>query len=118
MFEIQLTNDEKVDGKKRTNAMAMNFTAPDEDPFKITYDQEMTTDVKNNSQDSKGTVAFDVQGENIKLFVDTKTKLKEPLKLDVPNAKNVNDMTEDEVIKLREEVTNVFASLFMGLGGL
>lgn len=74
--------------------------------------------MKNNSQDSKGTVAFDVQGENIKLFVDTKTKLKEPLKLDVPNAKNVNDMTEDEVIKLREEVTNVFASLFMGLGGL
>lgn len=118
MFEIQLTNDEKVDGKKRTNAMALNFTAPDEDPFKITYDQEMTTDVKNNSQDSKGTVAFDVQGENIKLFVDTKTKLKEPLKLDVPNAKNVNDMTEDEVIKLREEVTNVFTSLFMGLGGL
>lgn len=118
MFEIKLTNDEKVDGKKRTNAMALNFTAPDEEPFKITYDQDMTTDVKNNSQDSKGTVAFDVQGENIKLFVDTKTKLKEPLKLDVPNAKNVNDMTDEEVTELRDEISGVVTSLFMGLGGL
>ncbi|GEK30618.1 hypothetical protein KZO01_09270 [Kurthia zopfii] len=113
---INLTNDEKVDGDKRTNDLAVKFASGSEE-YAVNYKQDMTTDVKNNNQKSSGTVSFDVQGETVKIFVDTKTKVKEALKVDVPEAQDVNQMSDKELQKVKDEVSQKVLGLFMAVQG-
>lgn len=117
-FKAVITNEESLKDKTRTDAMVVKVDA-DGQTFEVKYDQSLMTDVKNNEQTSKGVVAFDISGETVKLNIDTTAKLKEAFKVDVKDAKDVNEMTDAEVEKVQTDVSSNLMGIYYGLmGGL
>lgn len=110
---VKLTNDEKLDGEERTNTIKLNIIGDNKDEdFEVKYNQKMTT--SNNKQTSKGSVVFDLDGEELQLNIDTKTVLKEGFEVKIPNAIDVGEMSESDVEKLGETVSNNLMSLIYG----
>lgn len=107
------TNEEKLKGSKRTNAMNFAISGENADEeFDINYEQTMTT--TDEKQTAKGTVSFDFENETIKFNIDTNTKLNEALKVDIPQAVDVNNMSDSDVEQLGETVSNNLMSLLYG----
>lgn len=107
-FSVTFTNDEKVDGNKRTNDMNVVIDDGTEDTYNLSYNNDMNTDLKNNKQTSRGTLTVNVEGEDIKLNFDTTTKVKEKLNVKADGAVDLKTLSDEDLAKLQESImTNV-----------
>ncbi|GEK33241.1 DUF6583 family protein [Kurthia sibirica] len=114
---VKFDNKETIKDKTRTDNMTFDIGDGSDTMFKANYTQDLLTDAKNNMQKSTGTVVFEVEGQEVKLLLDTETKIKADVKVDVKDAQDVNKMSKAEINKLQSNVTEKVTELFMGIAG-
>ena len=108
-FIISMKNDEKVDGDERTNHVDFVLADDNGETYKATYKNTMVTDVKNNKQTSRGSIAFDVmEDENVTVNIDSTTTVKQKLDVKRDGAVDLNKMSDEEFEQLQQSImTNV-----------
>lgn len=115
-FSVQLTNKETLKDKTRQDAAVIKINDTTEDAV-VNYNQKLMTDTKNNKQTSEGVISFDVQGETVKIHVDTDTVLKEKLDVKIKDAQDMDNLTEAEMNRLKENASNELLGLYFTLIG-
>lgn len=108
-FIISMKNDEKVDGDERTNNIDFIVEDDSGELYQATYKNTMVTDLKNNKQTSRGSIAFDViEGENVTINIDSTTTVKQKLDVKRDGAVDLNKMSDEEFEQLQQSImTNV-----------
>lgn len=110
--EVSFTNESTTDGGKRNDKGAIDLTQFAGDGMVLNFTNDMNTDVGNNEQKQKAEVSFDVEGETVKFLVDSNTKLKQDVKVDKKDARNLNTMSDSELSDLQTEVEDKFNEIF------
>lgn len=108
---IQLDNKSKVDGDKRTDKGTLTLTPSTGSKFDLNYDNNLTTDVKNNEQKQKFNISFEQNGKPIKLMIDGKTELKKDIKFKKDGAVDFNTLSSSEVDDIGDEVQDKFKDI-------
>lgn len=115
-FALNMKNNEKLDGNKRTNDIDFTITNETGDSYTAKYEGTLDTDVKNNKQTSKGTFSFDVDGDPIKINIDTTTNVKEKLNVKADGAVDLNKLSDDELQELQDSIETNMEMLFSQFG--
>lgn len=115
-FAINMKNDEKLDGNKRTNNIDFTITDQTGETYNAKYEGTLDSDVKNNKQTSKGTISFDVDGEPIKINIDTTTNVKEKLNVKADGAVDLNTLSDAELQELQDSIETNMEMLFSQFG--
>lgn len=102
---IKISNKEKQDGDKRTDKGNITFGS-EYDETTIDYNNVLNTDTKNNQQKQKLDVTMDVDGEPVTVTLDGDVKLKEDIKFDKENAKDLNTLSDSDFRKLQREISD------------
>ncbi|WP_233455608.1 DUF6583 family protein [Macrococcoides canis] len=110
--EVSFTNESTTDGGKRNDKGAIDLTQFAGDGMVLNFTNDMNTDVGNNEQKQKAEVSFDVEGETVKFLIDSNTKLKQDVKVDKKDARNLNTMSDSELSDLQIEVEDKFNEIF------
>ncbi|CAM3326286.1 hypothetical protein MACA111363_04975 [Macrococcoides canis] len=110
--EVSFTNESTTDGGKRNDKGTIDLTQFAGDGMVLNFTNDMNTDVGNNEQKQKAEVSFDVEGETVKFLVDSNTKLKQDVKVDKKDARNLNTMSDSELSDLQTEVEDKFNEIF------
>lgn len=108
---VQLDNKSKVDGDKRTDKGTVTLTPSTGSKFDLNYENNLTTDVKNNEQKQKFNISFEQNGEPIKLMIDGKTELKKDIKFKKDGAVDFNTLSSSEVDDIGDEVQDKFEDI-------
>jgi len=108
---LKLDNKSKVDGDKRTDKGTVTLTPSTGSKFDLNYENNLTTDVKNNEQKQKFNISFEQNGEPIKLMIDGKTELKKDIKFKKDGAVDFNTLSSSEVDDIGDEVQDKFEDI-------
>ena len=109
---VSFTNVSTADGGKRNDKGTIDLTSFVGSDMVLNFNNEMNTDIGNNEQKQKAEVSFDVEGEPIKFLLDSNTKLKQGVKVDKKDARNLNTMSDSELSDLQTEVEDKFDEIF------
>lgn len=115
--EISFKNESTADGSKRKDKGQIDLTALAGMDMVVAFTNDMNTDVGNNEQKQKGDLSFDVDGETVKVVLDSKTKLKESFKIEAKDARDLNKMSDSEISDIQSEIEENFMSIFMDVSG-
>ncbi|QYA32968.2 DUF6583 family protein [Macrococcus psychrotolerans] len=110
--EVSFTNVSTADGGKRNDKGTVDLTQLAGSDMVLNFNNEMNTDIGNNEQKQKAEVSFDVEGEAVKILLDSNTKLKQDFKVAKKDARNLNTMSDSELSDLQTEVEDKFDEIF------
>ncbi|HHC6104965.1 TPA: DUF6583 family protein [Staphylococcus aureus] len=111
--KIKLDNQEKVDGTKRQDKGKITVALDkysDENEF--TFENNIDSDVKNNTQKSTLNIGIKYAEEPINFILKSSTKLKADIDFDDSGAKDFNSLSSKDREKLEKEIEKNGSKMF------
>lgn len=102
--KVNISNKEKVDGHKRKDQGDITLNLHNNEEQKLTYENTLDTDAKNNQQKQKLNIGFKLSQEPVNIIINNSTKLKEKIDFNTAGAKDFNKLSKKERKKLIEEI--------------
>ncbi|HCT1624397.1 TPA: hypothetical protein OTP33_002389 [Staphylococcus argenteus] len=111
--KVTLDNQEKVDGTKRQDKGKIAFAMDKySDENEITFENNIDSDVKNNTQKSTLNIVIKFAEEPINFILKSNTKLKTDIDFDASGAKDFNSLSSKDREKLEKEIEKNGGKMF------
>lgn len=111
--KVTLDNQEKVDGTKRQDKGKIAFAMDKySDENEITFENNIDSDVKNNTQKSTLNIGIKFAEEPINFILKSNTKLKTDIDFDASDAKDFNSLSSKDREKLEKEIEKNGGKMF------
>ncbi len=111
--KVTLDNQEKVDGTKRQDKGKIAFAMDKySDENEITFENNIDSDVKNNTQKSTLNIGIKFAEEPINFILKSNTKLKTDIDFDASGAKDFNSLSSKDREKLEKEIEKNGGKMF------
>ncbi|UMT75922.1 hypothetical protein ML435_01205 [Staphylococcus roterodami] len=111
--KVTLDNQEKVDGTKRQDKGKIAFAMDKySDENEITFENNIESDVKNNTQKSTLNISIKFAEEPINFILKSSTKLKADIDFDASGTKDFNSLSSKDREKLEKEIDKNSGKMF------